>query len=124
LNVHTRRTKQNVAISSREKCHKNAIKSATGTIRAHLDVMGASMTDVGRGEMMFNGRLRKFRHESLARHGDPVEQLLRTCSAALVQPGTQLRKMQKRTNGLHQTQTRDARFCFPGEEKRNVSSWN
>ena len=81
--------------------------------------MGASMTDVGRGEIMFHGRLRKFRHESLARHGDPVQQLLRTCSAALVQPGTQLRKMQKRTNGLHQTQTRDARFCFP-EKKRET----
>jgi hypothetical protein len=60
----------------------------------------------------------EFRSESLAGHGNSIEQLLGSRSAALVQPGTQLRKMKKRADSLDQTDARNTRFSIPNDENK------
>ena len=55
----------------------------------------------------------EFRGKSLSGHSHSIEQLLGTRSAALVQPGTQLRKMEKRADGLNQTDASNAGLSIP-----------
>ena len=64
----------------------------------------------------------EFRGKSLSGHSHSIEQLLGTRSAALVQPGTQLRKMEKRADGLNQTDASNAGLSIPiryYKKKRN-----
>ena len=65
----------------------------------------------------------EFRGKSLSGHSHSIEQLLGTRSAALVQPGTQLRKMEKRADGLNQTDASNAGLSIPirylKKKKRN-----
>lgn len=62
-------------------------------------------------EVMVDWLGSEFGGESLSGHCHSIEQLLRPRSAALVQPGTQLRKMEKGADGLDQTDAGNA--CFP-----------
>lgn len=77
----------------------------------NFDCMCAEPPNMCQREVMVDWLGSEFGGESLSGHCHSIEQLLRPRSAALVQPGTQLRKMEKGADGLDQTDAGNA--CFP-----------
>jgi hypothetical protein len=79
-----------------------------------FDCVCSKSSNVCQREVMVDWFRYEFRSESLAGHGNSIEQLLGSRSAALVQPGTQLRKMEKRADSLDQTDASNTGFSIPG----------
>ncbi len=79
-----------------------------------FDCVCSKSSNVCQREVMVDWFRCEFRSESLAGHGNSIEQLLGSRSAALVQPGTQLRKMEKRADSLDQTDASNTGFSIPG----------
>ncbi len=90
----------------------------------NLDGVRRESANVCQGEVMLDWFGCEFGSKSLTGHSHPIEQLLGTRSAALIQPGTQLRKMEKRADGLDQTDASDASLSIPTSKFIQMSKFH